>query len=102
MTQLATFAGERPIASAYFDGSNDALKAAYKVARGGTTADADWLAFLAAMNAKNWANATALLAAAPAATADSGTGGGGGTGGSAAEQTAGGGPPGETETPACQ
>lgn len=106
VTQLVTFAGERPVASAYFEGSNDALKAAYKVARGGTNADADWDAFLAAMKANNWANATALLAAAPAATADSGTadGGAGGTGGSAAEQAGpgGGGPAGATETPACQ
>ena len=104
--QLVTFAGERPVASAYFDGSNDALKNAYKSARGGTNADADWDAFLAAMNAKNWANATALLAAAPAAPAAGGTGGGaGGSGGSASEQEgpgAGGGPAGATETPACQ
>ncbi len=103
VVQLAAFAGERPIASAYFDGSNDALKAAYKVARGGTNADADWEAFLAAMKAKNWANATALLAAAPAATADAGTGDGGtDDGGTPAEQSGpGGGPPGATETPAC-
>ena len=106
VTQLATFAGEGAVASAYFDGSNSTLKNAYKSARGGTNADADWDAFLAAMKANNWANATALLAAAPAATADGGTGDGGtgGTGGSAAEQAGpgGGGPPGATETPACQ
>ena len=105
VTQLAAFAGETAVASAYFDGSNSTLKNAYKSARGGTNAEADWDAFLAAMKANNWANATALLAAAPAATADAGTGdGGAGDGGSAAEQTGpgGGGPSGATETPACQ
>jgi len=105
VTQLVTFAGEGAVASAYFDGSNSTLKNAYKSARGGTNAGADWDAFLAAMKANNWAAATALLAAAPAATADAGTGDGGtGDGGSAAEQAGpgGGGPPGATETPACQ
>ena len=108
VTQLATFAGEGSVASAYFDGSNDALKNAYKSARGGTDPDADWDAFLVAMRANNWANATALLAAAPAAGGTGGgggTGGTGGTGGSASEQSGsagGGGPAGATETPACR
>ena len=106
VSQLVTFAGETAVASAYFDGSNSTLKNAYKSARGGSDPGADWDAFLTAMKANNWANATALLAAAPAATADAGTGGGGtgGTGGSAAEQTGseGGGPAGATETPSCR